>query len=224
MTEKYACYCGSVFTDELELIQHIKDNHVEKIKRVDELEDVLQAIKNNFPDIKVKTLSGEGWYCKTKFDLDWKGIKIEQHYGNSKHFDYEKFPETITQLVEEIQWKINIINQIINEVNNLGKFDYFKCKEFSYGYSSDEHRFEFLYKLKNGYERVNYYHPWDCQSEYKNVNDFINSFKIYFIKEIEGITDIIYDQGYFVGFSVNGINITPLFENNKKIKITVLED
>lgn len=228
MSDKYACYCGKILTSELELIQHIKDNHVQVIKNENNLSTIIEIIKKEFPGVEVKAYNGERYECKLRFELKWKSIIIEQLFGNNSNSYASRLnPETIDSLIQDIDSKIKIINKIEREVKKLGEFEYFKCEKFDCGYTPNEDRYKFLYKLENkNYNNkeqdIAYYYPWG--DFYNNENEFINSFKIYFLKEIEGIPKEILNEGYFDGYSINGINVTPLFESGKKIKLTVLEE
>ncbi|RKJ27054.1 hypothetical protein D7X33_42950, partial [Butyricicoccus sp. 1XD8-22] len=151
MTKQYYCEMdNSVFNTEEELIQHIKQRYVKVLENKNhETSDLLSKLQSDFPDYKINLKDGNGWYTHYIIELVKDGFTIKQFYGNQKDkWKYENgFPDTYEEVKEEISTKINTYEYIINKLASKYEFYDFKFKGFSYGYSDDEHSYDFEFKL-----------------------------------------------------------------------------
>lgn len=228
MSTKYVCEIdGSIFSTEEELIKHLKKKYVKEFKnKSTDVSEIYDVLKENFPDWKINIENGAGWYATYIIRLNKDKTQIEQYYGNDKDdndksYTYKGNPENFKDLVSNIKWKIETAEQMVRDINSIGDFEDIYCKEFNHGYTSDEHHFTFLFKLKGweDYSEERYY-PW---GENNDKEAFINNFKQYFVDKLEGEMHPYFYDGYFTGYVIDGVNINGLVRRAKKVRLEIIE-
>ena len=220
MNKQYYCQLdNSVFTTEEELIEHIKRHHVKVFKdKPIGVSELLAKLKERYPDYDVTIEEGGGWYADYRIFLKKDGSKIEQYYGNDKR-KYNDNPETFEDVVSELDEKISVVYYILGNLSKRYNFKELRFVEFSYGSTPDEHSYSFEFKLHNDNEVYEeYFYP------YKNsIKEFINEFKKYFVTLLEGQPSVVYDEGYFDDYAIDGVKIGHLLRNSKKVRLEVIE-
>lgn len=222
MPKRYYCKMDkSVFSTEEELLKHIRSKYVQVFEGKDhEVSDLLYSLQNDFPDYEINIEDGSGWFAQYKITLTKnKGI-ITEYYGsvdNKSPYNLNK-PMQYNQLVESVKEKINTYEAILKEVKEKYNFHTFDFKSFSYGYSEDEHSFNFSYKVnENDPLNIEEFYPYDIELE-----EYVGRLNKYFVKALEGKPSNFYDDGYFVDYTIDGIEIGMLMAN-KKVRLEVVE-
>jgi hypothetical protein len=227
MNKKYVLDIdGSIFSSEEELINYIRKKYVKEFKgKKTDISEIYDILHQHFPDWKVNVENGAGWYAEYIIKLSKDRTVIEQHYANEKaetdrFYVYKGNPDNFQDLIKEISWKIETAKRMIDKIRSIGDFEDIYCKEFDYGYSQDEHHFTFVYKLKEwgDYSEERYY-PWGEKGE----DEFVNDFKKYFVTKLEGEIKPDYDDGYFNGYTIDGINIDGLVRRARKVRLEIVE-
>lgn len=220
------CTCGSFFSNENNLIEHIKQKHMKTFntKKEYNIDEILNRFNDAFNDCSVEVFSGEGWYTQFRVFIKKNNTTIEQRIGNSgKYENSNAHPEKVNHAIIEAKKKFALIGTIYEKVNSLGEFDKFHCSEFDYGYSTKEQNFQFIYKLKNSdiMHEARYY-PKDKHNNELHV--FINDFKKYFVTSLEGIPCLLDDNGgHYDEFGIDGVSIDGIFTRANKVKLEILE-
>ena len=214
---KYICKnTGSQFSSEGELKDYLFKLYGDTINETDD-SNVYDKLKIKYPDFNISMRNGDGWYTDVIFELSNDKYRIVQYYGNNNSQGYPRNqnPSTYEELAEEIDGKFNLISEISNEV--FEKYD-FKLEEanYTYGYSEDEHSYEFVFL--NGENRIiESYYPYKLDHY-----DFIHNLKQYVVTCLEGSSEHIYDDGYFAGYTIDGIDISIIMKA-KKVKLEIIE-
>lgn len=222
MTKRYYCEMDkSVFSTEDELIKHIRSNYVHVFEGKDhEVSDLLTSLQNEFPDYEINIREGSGWYAQYIVELTKGESTVTQHYGEKSDDSYYNLnkPSRYDQLIVQIKEKINTYEAILRQVKEKYKFFAFEFKGFSYGYSEDEHSYTFSFK-------VNENDPWDSEEFYPynmNTGEFVNKLNKYFVTVLEGKPENFYDDGYFIDYTIDGVEIGMMM-TNKKVRLEIIE-
>lgn len=221
MSKQYYCEMDkSVFSTEEELIQHIKDRYVKVFENKDhEPSDLLSKLKRDFPEYEINIKEGKGWFAQYVIELRKGNSKIYQHYGNYEDPDYRRYnPTEYNELVNQIIEKIGMGAYILLKLNTIYEFHEVNFLGYSYGYSEDEHSFDFEFKLNedNEYITENFY-PYNLE-----IDEFIAGFRQYFATVLEGTPSDYRDGGYFLDYTIDGVQIGEIMKN-KKVRLEVLE-
>lgn len=217
MSKQYYCdFDKSVFSTEEELIQHIRSRYVKVLEgKGHEVSDLHTRLQNDFPDYEINIEDGKGWYTDYIIRLVKDEGTIEQYYGNTQP---NGNPDTYDQLVAEIKYKQKVIDNVLIAVSEKYQFSEFKLQNYDYGYSDDEHRYSFKFKINQEDEYSHeQYHPYSQEAD-----EFIEGLEKYFATVLEGSPSNIYDGGYFMGYSINGVDISMIM-SSKKVRLEVIE-
>ena len=220
MKQYYCDFDKSVFSNEDDLIKHIRENYVNVMEDKSEgVSSLLDVLNESFPDWKVNIEDGQGWYADYVIYLKNDNTKIAQYYG-TKNSDYTKNPDNISNLIKEINLKLETISQVTELAEKLFyNLEYIKCTNYAYGYSEDEHSYKFAFKFKDSNEvNVEELYPYSC-----DIEDFMNEIKKYNITSLEGKPNTYYDNGYFADYTIDGIKIEAIMTRNKKVKLEIIE-
>lgn len=210
---KYVCKnTGSQFDSKEELKSYLFSIYGDTIKDSTE-SDIYDRLKNQYPKFNISMQNGNGWYANSIFTLYNDSYSIIQYYGNESS-TCSKNPNTYEELINEIDEKMQLIFDISKEVLKEYKFK-LKNAKFTYGYSEDEHSCEFVFTTTNG-EICEYYYPYSM-----NINEFVTSLKKYIVTSLEGKPSLIYDDGYFAGYEIDGVDIS-LIMNANKVKLEII--
>jgi hypothetical protein len=218
MSKQYYCEMDkSVFSTEEELIKHIKNNYVQVLEgKGHEVSDLHSKLKHDFPDYEISIEDGKGWYAEYIIRLTKNNGIIEQSYGNEG--GRLNNPDNYKLLKVQIEAKIRISNGILSKVNEKYNFEEFEFSSYEYGYGENEHRYEFRYKVnKNDAYEHDYFYPYNT-----SVDDFVKSLEQYFVTVLEGEPKPVRVGGYFIGYSINGIDIGVMM-GNKKVRLEIIE-
>lgn len=219
VSKQYYCEMDhSVFSSEDELIEHIKQNYVKVLEnKTTSISELLSKLQEVFSDYKVHIEDGNGWYADYKVYLKKGESTIEQYFGNegNKHF---KNPETIDEVVMEINEKIDVIDSIVKAATSKYDFKEFSFVNYTYGYTADEHCYRFSFKLHDSNEtHVENYYRYEME-----IDEFVAELEKYFVKVLEGEPQTYHDDGYFVDYTVDGVRIEHIM-NSKKVRLEVIE-
>lgn len=219
MSKQYYCEMdNSVFSTEEELIEHIKQNYVKVLEnKTTSVSELLSELQKEFPDYEVHIKEGNGWYADYRIYLKKGNSEIEQDFGNkgNNHF---KNPETIEEVLMDINEKINIVESIVKSATNRYHFKDFSFVDYTYGYSVDEHCYRFKFKLHGSNEiHEEYYYPYESEPE-----EFVAELERYFVKVLEGKPQMYREDGYFEDYTINGVRIEHMM-NSKKVRLEVIE-
>lgn len=214
MNKQYYCEMDkSVFSTEDALLKHLRDNYVKVFENKDyKSSDLLHQLQTRFPEYEVSIKDGNGWYSQYMIKLSKDDSVIEQMFGKKGSNDYnDTNPDTYNQLIASLEEKIATLQTVIKTVDEKFSFAAFEFDKYDYGYSDDEHCYTFRYKVNKDDE-------WDHERFYHYVNSedkFINNLRKYFVTVLEGAPDTYYEDGYFMGYCINGVNIEQMMSRNK---------
>ncbi|GLI82542.1 hypothetical protein ANABIO32_02290 [Rossellomorea marisflavi] len=223
MSKQFYCEIDkSVFSTEEELLKHIKKKFVKVFENKDhEPNDLLSTLQREFPDYEVHIREGGGWYSEYVIELSKGNGTITQHFGSDGRDPgfRQNNPLKIEQLFNQINEKIDTYESILRQVDEKYSFAKFEFQGFTYGYSDDEHSYAFEFKVKESDQSaIEQYFPYEDE-----LDDFINSLNKYFVKVLEGKPDSFYDDGYFIDYSIDGVQIGKMM-TKKKVRLEVIED
>lgn len=218
--KQFVCVCGSVFTSEDSLNKHIFSHSKSFNKEEKEdIEYVLNCIKEVFPSDEIEMKSGDGWYTKYRIIIKRGNTVIEQRLGNDPNRN--RYPEKIENAINEIRRKFAIIEHIEKGAMSLGGFSDFYCDKFDYRYSDYESYYSFFFKLNNSddWKQVNFYPNKKGEND---VSNFISSLRKYVISSVEGKVSTT-SNGYHDKFFIDNIDISSLLERGKKVKLEIID-
>jgi len=198
----YSCKsCDFATTDPMEYAQHQMDKHTEIFQDKNFI-DLCSALKKAFPEYKI-TINNSDKYKGKKYI-----IKLQ--YGNTC---ITKYFSTNNKNIEKLLNSIN--TTIVNIITVKGKFEILHCESTK----NQEYIFKFKVKGMKVAERISYY-PF---GKHKDLKSFIKEFDQYFIRGVIGYPKPVYDNGYFTGYSVAGINLNHLLTCGKRLEIKIID-
>lgn len=208
---------NTIFNSDEELLKYVKKNFVSELEvRNTNLDEMIAKLQETFPDFKVTVENGKGWYCDYRIFISNDLMKFEEKMGNNNnpHASYDPNPETIEEIIDTLKNNKETVEYIITKVNNIGNFN-IKCNRHSYGYSSNEESYEFVFSV-NGEEHYSYYHPYNTEKD-----EFIKQFYQYVLRKLEGKLQIVYEDGYFSRYEIGGIPLGGFVD--KKVRLETIE-
>jgi len=222
MSKQFMCsFCSTVFSGEESYIQHFKNEHASVDESFEnDNHKILENLKTDFPACKIDMiLDDDHWFAEVKFVIDDNGTLIEQYFRSKQ--DNDSYADTYSDLKNQVQWKIHKKNELLSKIELVGSFDKIVCDKFQYGYSDDEHSFDFSFVIKREKEtRFTSFFPW---SHDQTEDDFINDFKAYFLNSVEGAAAPYYENGYFQGYRIDGIPINEMLLKANTAKLFIIE-
>lgn len=212
--------CDAVFSQEDSFIEHFKEKHIQiENETFFENDEILSKLKNDFPNLKIDKIQYDDHMANFLFYVHDGDCLIEQFYQPQS--EYYSFPRTYDELVADIKWKISKKDELLKKISNIGTFDEIICEKFDYGYSDDEHSFNFRFKTKGSKnDRFESFYPW---AKDQSEDEFVRNFKRFFVKTLEGEVVSYYEGGYFVGYKIDGVLINELLLNANHAKLKIID-
>lgn len=235
MEKQYLCHLTKqLFNSKEEALDYFKTHHVNIIEEENEIVTkdqetliLLKSLEERFPDYHIKV--EHAWMPEVGYlvELEKDNTKIQQHYLDTSKYSYgsdsRDAPNTLNDLFLAIEDKFKMMKYLKESMLQVAEFEYIKCLGFSYGYSSDEHSYDFVYQLKGQPEsiRTNFY-PWDDRNN-QTIESFVQEIKQYIVSFLEGKPEARWLDGYFQGYNIDGVPIETLLNKGKKVKLEILE-
>lgn len=226
--ELVECICGSILNAQ-EISEHIKTFHINKFEITPDFSslEVREFFQNLFPDYKIHMQSGSGNYALYSITLTKGEVCIEQRLGNTQI--NHRYPQTLEDAAAEVIDRVHVIQYITSRLLKIGNFRTLYCHRFQYGYRPSESRYVFSYAPEQGSseELLNdsfYPHKHqDDEDQKQYLEDFILNYRQYFVSELEGILESVNHDGYFEGYSINGISCNHLLFSNDEVRLEIID-
>lgn len=221
MSKVYFCKIDNTsFSNKNDLVKHLLNNYtIEEVKKTESI-DVFGKLQNSFPfaKIDVRELAEEDKYGDYHVNMYWKKYDAQFSFyigesSDSSYYEYhfDSVGDAILHYNNFLTAKEEIITMLTSRypISNL---------TIGQMYDGDNTADGILFNFNVGSAEYGVHFEFD-----RTIDEFVNSFKVYFEDVVEGSVD--YETDYSgKEYIVDGTPVSVLFERAKKVRVEIIEE